>query len=75
MLFWSFSFDSLISRASRDVFSGFLARSVQEFRPIILDGPKKWPVRDLTLHLILYYTLMVLIFVYFIKMLTICNIW
>jgi len=29
-MFWSFSFDSLLSRASRDVFTGSLARSVQE---------------------------------------------
>jgi len=29
-MFFSFSFDSLLSRGSRDVFTGFLARSVQK---------------------------------------------
>jgi len=29
-MFLSFSFDSLLSRGSRDVFTGFLTRSVQE---------------------------------------------
>jgi len=33
--FLSFSFDSLLSRGSRDVFTGFLARSVQELGLII----------------------------------------
>jgi len=33
--------------ASRNVFKGFLAQSVQELWPIKIYGSKKWPVRDL----------------------------
>ena len=46
-MFLSSSLHSSRFPASRDVFTGSLAQSVQEAWPIKLDGSNKWPVRDL----------------------------
>jgi len=40
-MFLSFSFDSLLSRGSRDIFAGFLARSVLELW-LIKGLPRGW---------------------------------
>ena len=45
-MFLSFPIDSILSSRSMDVFTGFLAASVQELWLIKVYRPLKWTVRD-----------------------------
>jgi len=50
-MFLSFTFDSLRSCGSSDVFTGFLARSVQDLWLIKFKGHRLWPACELRLCL------------------------